>query len=202
MTNEFVLTRDEADVIRASGDFTPYYELASSTQMMPSRVRAAMKTLADKKLTVAMPDILQLTPDGLLVKRLLREGPRTSRYGRVHIIDKDDPEKGRWGGLSERNGRRLTACVQKAFGGDDWFAVDLRVESTDADRPLTGQVVFHLHPTLYPNTQTVIAVDNVAKLGVFAYGAFTVGVEADEGATQLELDLSELSDAPERFRAA
>lgn len=96
----------------------------------------------------------------------------------------------------------MTACVQKAFGGDDWFAVDLRVESTDADRPLTGQVVFHLHPTLYPNTQTVIAVDNVAKLGVFAYGAFTVGVEADEGATQLELDLSELSDAPERFRAA
>jgi hypothetical protein len=38
-------------------------------------------------------------------------------------------------------------------------------------------------------------------LKLTAWGAFTVGVLADEGRTKLELDLSELEDAPEDFRS-
>jgi len=39
----------------------------------------------------------------------------------------------------------------------------------------------------------------VATLEVSAWGAFTVGVCADNGSTLLELDLSDVPDAPARF---
>jgi hypothetical protein len=202
MPSEFVLTPDEAAVIRAGDDDAPFYELAAATKFVPSRVRAVLKTLRDKNLTSGSPDVLQLTSDGRTVQRLLKVRGGGA-FGRIHIVDKDDPEKGKWGGLSERNGRILTATVRPAFGGDDWFQIDLRVAATDPNqRTLTGPVEFHLHPTLYPNTQTVVATDNVAKLGVIAYGAFTVGALADNGDTRLELDLSEIDGVPERFRTS
>ncbi|MEZ4309290.1 MAG: hypothetical protein R3F14_14735, partial [Polyangiaceae bacterium] len=57
--------------------------------------------------------------------------------------DRDDPQKGRWGDLPERDGLLLSARVEK--NRDGWFAVELAVSSTDPERPLTGQVVFYLH---------------------------------------------------------
>lgn len=44
-------------------------------------------------------------------------------------------------------------------------------------------------------------VEGAAMIERIAYGAFTVGAEADGGATRLELDLVDLPDAPELFRS-
>jgi hypothetical protein len=114
--------------------------------------------------------------------------------------DEDDPQKGKWGGHNELNGRRLQAKVTPAKGSDDWFSVLLEVVSADANRPLTGSVLFHLHPTFANPDRTVRVTQGVARLSLLAYGAFTVGAEADNGETKLELDLSTLEDAPSTFR--
>jgi cellulose biosynthesis protein BcsQ len=111
----------------------------------------------------------------------------------------DDPQKGRFGGKAEANGRRLAASVRPSSDDSDWFYIDVWVESTGST-PLTGEVLFHLHDTFDPPVLSVTAKGNVARESLGAYGAFTIGAEADGGTTRLELDLSTLSDAPARFR--
>ncbi len=117
-------------------------------------------------------------------------------------LDPDDPNKGRWGGAAERAGRRLSAKVRHRANtrSNLLFRVELTVESTDPARPLGGTVVFHLHPTFVQPRVEVEARDGRATHVIeAAYGAFTVGAEADAGATRLELDLATLPDAPARF---
>lgn len=55
-------------------------------------------------------------------------------------------------------------------------------------------------PTFSQLVETVVAKDAKAKLRLTAYGAFTVGVEAGNGKTRLELDLSEDPSFPKEFR--
>lgn len=125
-------------------------------------------------------------------------------------VDPDDPQKGQWGGQSERDGRRLRATVGEGrdryagrsysdvFSG--WFMVQLIVEPTDG-HPLEGEVEFHLHPSFNPPIVRVPVQDGRAILEHYSWGAFTVGALADNGHTRLELDLATLSDAPNVFRA-
>ncbi|HNP78944.1 MAG TPA: hypothetical protein PKM91_17025 [Cyclobacteriaceae bacterium] len=111
----------------------------------------------------------------------------------------NDPQKGKWGGKSENNSRKLIATVTPDLGNREWFNIELKVMSTDFKKPLTGKVQFHLHNTFINSTPFIYVKDGVASLKVKAYGAFTVGAEADRGNTQLELDLSELPNAPRQF---
>jgi SIR2-like domain len=111
--------------------------------------------------------------------------------------DPEDPQKGRWGGLPEREGRRLNATVLTLR--EDRFRILLEVLSTDPDRPLHGDIVFHLHPTFKNARKVVKANANRAALHLGAWGAFTVGAEADGGQTRLELDLAQLRGLPEAF---
>jgi hypothetical protein len=113
------------------------------------------------------------------------------------IRDPDDPQRGRWGGRNQRDGRKLSATVRAV--SRSWYAINLTVTSTTRE-PLTGKVKFHLHSTFDPNVETVPVVDGQATLTLHAYGAFTVGAETDGGRTRLELDLSTLSQAPKAFR--
>ena len=46
---------------------------------------------------------------------------------------------------------------------------------------------------------TVVAEAGVAKVEVMAFGAFTVGAAADDGATFLELDLAQNASFPKTF---
>jgi hypothetical protein len=117
-------------------------------------------------------------------------------------LDPEDPQKGRWGGLAQHNFRQLTALVTPASRrGAKWFNIDLEVSSTDPDaHPLAGNVRFHLHHTFPNPKRTIRVIDGRARLRLLAYGAFTVGAEADKRQTQLELDLSTLPDAPQAFR--
>lgn len=111
-------------------------------------------------------------------------------------IDPQDPQKGRWGGKSSYEGRELTASVRSI--STDYFEVTMEVGSTTG-KPLTGEVVFHLHPTFPKPVQSVQAAGGHATLTVLCWGAFTVGAVADDGRTSLELDLASLPEAPKAF---
>lgn len=84
--------------------------------------------------------------------------------------------------------------------GSGYYAITLTVSATSS-QPLVGEVVFHLHPTFTVATKQVKVKDGFAVLNLRAWGAFTVGVEADDGRTTLELDLSEDESFPELFRS-
>jgi SIR2-like domain/prokaryotic YEATS domain len=135
------------------------------------------------------------------IERKGKEISRTAPIRRRLEHDPDDPQKGRWEGKSERNGRMLSAEVKRT-DDSDWFLVKLKVEpSTTRSKPLTGRVTFYLHPTFTPDKVTIYAKDGRAEYEVYSYGAFTVGAVADNGKTKLELDLSTLAEAPPKFKA-
>lgn len=106
--------------------------------------------------------------------------------------DNDDPQKGQWGGLDERNSRKLSAEVNAVQGSEGLYSVLLTVQSTDpVNKPLDGAVKFFLHTTFINPTPIIFAKDNKAQVTLTAWGAFTVGAQADDGDTQLELDLAD-----------
>lgn len=113
-------------------------------------------------------------------------------------FDPDDPQKGKWGGKAKANGREVTATVRELEPG--WFEATIKVRSTQTRRPLTGDVMFFLHPTLIPPVRSATASRGVATIKVESYGAYTLGVEAESGKTRLELDLATLEQAPMLFR--
>lgn len=112
----------------------------------------------------------------------------------------DDWAKGMFGGKSSVANafghRSLAATVKR--GGADFYSVELTVTASPV--PET-EAVFFLHNT-FENTTPAVSFDTngTASLTLSAYGAFTVGVLTDDGSTELELDLAELSDAPRKFR--
>jgi len=119
------------------------------------------------------------------------------------IKNADDPQKGRFGGKAENNGRKLNATVTPG-SSDSFFDITIWVESTDSKNPLNTDVIFYLHDSLRPSVYAIKpgefvdgkAIDNTIR----AWGAFTVGAITDNGDTLLELDLAELPDAPKLFR--
>ena len=111
------------------------------------------------------------------------------------VTHADDPQKGQWGGKTTRNGRTISADVRPI--SDDWFDITVQVQG---QTPLTEAVTFYLHPSFVPGVQTVPPADGVAVLRLQGWGAFTIGAVADSGRTILEIDLAEVSSAPEKFR--
>jgi len=195
---KYVLNPDEAKVLSSatrSGEFTPY-DLAAATRLAPSTVQGVIGKLARKGLVVGGELGFRLTQDGQECQWLLTKG----MYGQVHVVDKNDPQKGKWGLSPEANNRRVTGTVMQDPADEDWYDVRIEVTSTDPNNPLSGEVEFFLHPTFARDHEVVQVKDGKAVLEFSAWGAFTVGVRADNGETQLELDLAELPGAPEAFR--
>lgn len=121
-------------------------------------------------------------------------------YDLPPVSNPEDPARGRFGGRSQDNGRRLTADVDAYPGRTGWFRVQLEVRRTEDGPPLSGTVRFYVHHT-FKNPVFEVPVENgVARAVLVAWGAFTVGAVADEGDTRLELNLAELPGAPRRFR--
>jgi len=117
-------------------------------------------------------------------------------------LDPLDQQKGRWGGHSENGARRLRVETIQASKTKNHCAFELVVEPIgDGAPPLEGPVVFHLHQTFNPSTHTSRIRQGKARVDIKAYGAFTVGAEADAGRTRLELDLAQVEQFPEWFRA-
>jgi len=120
-----------------------------------------------------------------------------SAWENAPAADIDNPQKGCRGGLAERNGRRLTATVWAA--SNDWFQGGLVVERIDGG-PLKDEVEYHLHPGFHPSVIRLPPGDDIAHLRLYEWGAFTVGLSADNGRTNLDLNLAELPDTPEEFK--
>jgi hypothetical protein len=111
----------------------------------------------------------------------------------------EDPQKGKWGGTAVSSDRRLEAEIVPMPGTEARYQVTLRVVSTRVNAPLAGSVQFHLHPT-FSNPNPIVPVeDGIASLTLVAWGAFTVGAEADNGQTRLELDLADVPGASRQF---
>ncbi|MEX2233634.1 MAG: YEATS-associated helix-containing protein [Cyclobacteriaceae bacterium] len=120
------------------------------------------------------------------------------------ITNMDDPQKGRFGGLSSRNNRALKAKVAPS-NLPDFYAVTIWVESEDPiNSPLTDEVFFYLHdsfsPSLYSVTPNKFRNGKAMDDEILSYGAFTVGAITDNGATMLELDLALQPEFPKQFR--
>ena len=129
------------------------------------------------------------------------ESTAKPKIGQITVPD--DPQKGRFGGERERNGRKLFADVDRSpIPG--LYRVKLWVESTDQNRPLDADVVYYLHNTFRPSVFTIkVAEFQDGKAEVepkTAWGAFTVGVVTDNGDTLLEYDLATDSQFPSAFR--
>jgi hypothetical protein len=113
----------------------------------------------------------------------------------------DDWVKGMFGGSPvQANPYREMSATVRPVEGSNYFEVALRFASSNPSA--SGEIAFFLHNTFAQTTQ-VARVDSrgEASLRIFAWGAFTVGLLADSGATQLELDLAQLRDAPQEFKA-
>jgi NAD-dependent SIR2 family protein deacetylase len=115
------------------------------------------------------------------------------------ITNADDPQKGRWGEKPERNGRELTAEVERL--DDGWYEIKLTVKAV-GKRLLYGPVDFHVHDS-FPSSRYRAIMDPSKRSASYVlegYGAFTVGAVCDFGRTKLELDLADLRTAPRDFR--
>ncbi len=115
--------------------------------------------------------------------------------------DPNDPQQGKWGEKPKNNNRELLATVTELPGNVPLYRIQLEVVSTTPSKPLTGRVVFHLHPS-FPNDQQEVAVKNGrALLALLSYGSFTAGAEVfeDDGITRLELNLANVPGVSEHF---
>ncbi len=114
--------------------------------------------------------------------------------------DSDDPTKGMFGGIPRRGPYQLTASVTKT-GDPDWFDIEITVRRTDRKR-LDDPITFYLHPSFIKSKQKMHPRGSTITLERTAWGAFTVGVSiGKDDHTRLELDLSDLPDAPTKFRS-
>lgn len=108
----------------------------------------------------------------------------------------DDPQRGRWGGLSERDGRRLEARLRE--WGKDSFHFDLVVSATDGTA-VRGPVRFHLHDSFARAVQTIRTGrgdGTVAWEEIDAYETFTAAAQVRTRSGEwvgLEYDLAVLA---------
>lgn len=116
------------------------------------------------------------------------------------VPDPNDPQKNQWGGSPKNNSRELKATITALPGNIPLYRIELQVVSTNSFNPLTGKVLFHLHPTFPNSNQEVDVVNGKAMLSLLSYGSFTVGAEADNGTTRLELDLEDVYGVTEHFK--
>jgi hypothetical protein len=111
----------------------------------------------------------------------------------------DDPQKGRRGGLSQHNGRELTAEIVATHRR--FVVLNFTVRSTDSTE-LASPVVFHLHDS-YP--KSIIHIRKIRDLQhamleeVTANGVYTIGAQVRDANGDwigLELDLATLKGLP------
>jgi len=113
----------------------------------------------------------------------------TNLLSKTEDMDPDPNEK-LFGNNPEMNGRRIEASIEPIESSDSLHRIQLKVRSTDKDRPLTGEVQFYLHPT-FKNRNPVVHVDKhgIARLSIVAWGVFTVGAITEDG-TRLGINLA------------
>lgn len=139
-----------------------------------------------------------------LLDALAGAPPRALQFEQAQVVkpifDPDDPNKGRFGGHSEANGRRLS--VRKEGGSQErgYLSLKFKVEALPGAQPLEDPVTFVLHPSFGHRVFTTQPKNGSASIDCEAYGAFTIGVRTDNNRTQLEYDLAMDPGLPLWFR--
>lgn len=119
-------------------------------------------------------------------------------------VEGDDPQKGRWGEQSEREGRKLEIRLKQQFAGS--FTFDAIIESTVPESSIEGPFVFHLHHS-YPRQTIWIRKVREGKAvleDVHSYGVYTIGAQVKNPNGKwisLEYDLSNLPGLNVKFKA-
>ena len=106
----------------------------------------------------------------------------------------EDLQKGRWGGISNKNGKSLSATVEPE---GNTHRVALTVEVVDK-KNFNGEVAFLLHDSFKEQVAYRKILDGRATYMLNSYEAFTVGVYISDG-TELELDLNKQTGFPGKF---
>lgn len=118
------------------------------------------------------------------------------------VINHQDPQKGQWKSKSVNNERELKAAVKEETKG--LYHISLQVISTNSlKNPLKNgeYILFALHNTFGNQPFKLVKIDKgTAEFGFYSYGSFTIGVFADNGTTELELDLAELLGVSSHFK--
>lgn len=122
----------------------------------------------------------------------LLDAPGLSR----RVQDKEDPQKGRFGGERWQAGFELSAEFDQT-NSRNWSRIVLRVVGPGDDG---DDVQFHLHDSFKPPLVVRRFKNRSTTLTVTAWGGFTVGVWIPAKAVELELDLASLEYAPEIVR--
>jgi len=118
------------------------------------------------------------------------------------ITHHNDPQKGQWKSNPISNERELKATVIEEAKG--LYKIKLQLVSTNPkNNPLKNGdfILFALHNTFGdPPFKLVKVEEQSAELDFYCYGSFTVGAFADDGTTELELDLAELPNVSSHFK--
>ncbi len=110
----------------------------------------------------------------------------------------DDPQKGRWGGVRNKDGFHVEVVSNKVDTlVPGIYRATLRVYATDG-KAIKNPVTLHLHNTFDPPDRLVYPVGGEVLFPMVLWGSFTVGVEINEPdtggevkRTALEIDLAD-----------
>jgi len=115
-------------------------------------------------------------------------------------FDPEDPHKGRFGGLSEHSGRRVSVEKIRGSQAKGYLRVALTIAAVRGAPPIKGDVRFCLHPTFKPDVQVVAANNGTATCSIKSFGAFTAGIEIVDEQRKFEIDMATLPHLPLWFR--
>jgi hypothetical protein len=115
------------------------------------------------------------------------------------ITERDDPQKGRFGGQAERDGFKLSAAFRNVT--KNFVEVVLKVEAPpEAGLEEAECAEFYLHDSFDPEVVPAVFSAGVAELALLVYGGFTVGAWVGCKGVELELDLAKIKGAPRLIR--
>lgn len=112
---------------------------------------------------------------------------------------RDDPQKGRFGSESSRDGFTLSASFRNVTRNFVEIVLEV-VAPSGAGMDNLECVQFYLHNSFDPDVVPALFKDGRAELTLIAYGGFTVGAWVACRQVALELDLSKIRGAPRMIR--
>ena len=174
-------------------------------QSVEAKANAAFEAAKNPRVPKPIPAARDDIRKSLTGKRTTREeepAESTRRRGGVNsalAVDPDDPNKILFGHNPRNNDRKLSVKIEKIPGESFYRRVNMRVESTNPQKPLEGEVIFYLHPTFTSPKYSVDVENGVAEDTIVSYGVFTIGAVADNGETRLGFNLYELNDHRDAF---
>lgn len=183
---------------------SPLASILASTMALPNRTLRHRLLSTEKEIAKTLFPKAEESADlrtavgsragsiGRSTSKKLSRAPALSRAVKVP----DDPNKGRFGRHASANGFTLCARFpnQKT---SEWTKIEILVFATGVEHQV---VQFYLHDSFRPSLIEEKLKNGKASLTLSAWGGFTVGVWIPSKRTELELDLSQLPDAPTNIR--